>query len=100
VREFFQQAAERLNKSNLIAVTVRVHPLLAVMAAEILEKLKRFAGEDSLCGKHGMPQSFRLIHCVASLRVHDSKPASIGLCCEACPMEAIVARRTEFLNRG
>src|SRR5260370_2202970 len=86
VREFFQQAAERLNKSSLIAVTVRVHPLLAVMATEILEKLKRFTGEDSLCGKHGIPQSFRLIHCIASLSDHVSTPASIGLCWEPCPM--------------
>src|SRR5260370_5075104 len=53
VREFFQQAAERLNKSSLIAVTVRVHPLLPIVSAAVLEKLKRFAGEHGFVRCHG-----------------------------------------------
>src|SRR3989442_14881989 len=52
-RRHLQQPAERLNKRSLVAVTVRVHPLLVVVAAKILEELKRLAGEHGLLRFHG-----------------------------------------------
>src|SRR5947208_852312 len=52
-REFLQQAPERLNNGSLIAVAVHLHPLLAVVAAQVLEKLKRFAREHRHLRCHG-----------------------------------------------
>src|SRR6266550_4056977 len=42
-REFLQQTPEGLNDGGLIAVTVGIHPFLAVLTAEVFEKLKGFA---------------------------------------------------------
>src|SRR5258708_12485720 len=59
-RKLLQQPPERLNKSSLIAVAVGVHPLLVVVARQILGKLKCCAGEDGLCGSHGIASVFSL----------------------------------------
>src|SRR5207249_2499793 len=57
-REFLQQAPERLNNGSLIAVAVHLHPLLAVVAAQVLEKLKRFAREHRHFRCHGASISY------------------------------------------
>src|SRR5260370_369456 len=52
-REFLQHAPEGLDDGSLISFTVRVHPLLPIVSAAVLEKLKRFAGEHGFVRCHG-----------------------------------------------
>src|SRR5260370_10986125 len=52
-RKFFQQAPEGVNQSTLIALAVRVHPLLVVVAAAILEEFKCLPSEYQPLRFHG-----------------------------------------------
>src|SRR5580693_8294025 len=77
-RESLEQAPERLNDGGLITLTVRVHPYFFVVAAELLEELKRFARDYRPCGRHGT-SNCRKTSSFSPLSVHDSQRTSIVL---------------------